>query len=143
MEGLVYGVEVWGDYRATDWWRLSAGFNLQHEHLRFKPGSSGVGGLPLDGGRSQAPGLAALIDRSAATASTWDAFLRYVGKLPNPAVPEYVELDTRLGWKVTPALEHLDLRLQSDPCASPGILRARRVPTQVPRSFFVQTRWRF
>jgi len=31
--GHVYGVEIWGDYRVTDWWRLSAGFNIQHEDL--------------------------------------------------------------------------------------------------------------
>jgi len=32
---LVYGVEVLGQLSVTDWWRLSAGFNVQHEHIHF------------------------------------------------------------------------------------------------------------
>jgi iron complex outermembrane receptor protein len=141
MEGLVYGLEVWGDYRATDWWRLSAGFNLQHEHLRFKAGSSGVGGLPLaaDDPNHQAS-LRSSVDLGHGV--SWDTFLRYVGKLPNPAVPEYVELDTRIGWKITPALDisisGFNLIHAHHPeFAEPGIT------DEVARSFFVQTRWRF
>jgi iron complex outermembrane receptor protein len=47
MDGKIYGVEVWGDYRVTDWWRLGGGFNIQHEDLGFKPGASQLGGLAL------------------------------------------------------------------------------------------------
>ncbi|UUZ73919.1 TonB-dependent receptor plug domain-containing protein [Polaromonas sp. P1(28)-8] len=27
MEGNTYGMEMWGNYRVNDWWRLSAGYN--------------------------------------------------------------------------------------------------------------------
>lgn len=141
MEGRVYGLETWGDYRVTDWWRLSAGFTIQHEHLRFKPSSSGIGGLPF---AADDPNHQASLRSSVNLGSgvTWDAFLRYVGKLPNPGVPEYVELNTRLGWKITPSLElslsGFNLIHSRHPeFVEPGI------SDEVPRSFFVETRWRF
>jgi iron complex outermembrane receptor protein len=63
MDAIIYGVEVWGNYRVTDWWRLSAGFNIQHESLRFarQPWHR----RPcLRGRRSQPPGVIALLCRS-------------------------------------------------------------------------------
>jgi iron complex outermembrane receptor protein len=141
MRGLVYGAEVWGSYRVTDWWRLTAGFNVQHEHLRFEPGSSGIGGLPF---AADDPSHQASL-RSSINFSddvTWDADLRYVGKLPNPGVPEYAELSTRLGWKISPSLEVS--------ISGFNLLHARHVEfiegvqsDEIPRSFFVETRWRF
>jgi iron complex outermembrane receptor protein len=141
MEGLVYGVEVWGDYRATDWWRLSAGFNIQHEHLRFKPGSSGLGGLSFaaDDPNHQAS-VRSSVDLGRGV--SWDAFVRYVGKLHDPGVPEYVELNTRIAWAVTQALEIAVsgfnlIHTRHPEFAEPG------VTDQVPRSFLVEMRLRF
>jgi iron complex outermembrane recepter protein len=141
LEGRVYGVEVWGDYRLTSWWRLSAGFNIQHEHLRFKPDSSEIGGLSYaaDDPNHQAQ-LRSSIDFGKAV--TWDAFLRYVGKLHDPGVPDYAELNTRLAWAVTPFLEisvsgfNL-LHTRHPEFSEPGMT------DEVPRSFIVETRVRF
>jgi iron complex outermembrane receptor protein len=33
-----------------------------------------------------------------------DGFLRYVGALPNPAVPAFAELNARIAWQATPRL---------------------------------------
>ncbi|MDB5362072.1 MAG: TonB-dependent receptor [Rhodospirillales bacterium] len=141
MTGLVYGAEVWGSFRAADWWRLSASFSLQHEHLRFEPGSSGIGGLTF---AAEDPNHQAAIRSSMdlGEAVTWDADLRYVGKLHNTAVPEYAELNTSVGWAVTGSLE---LRLSGF-----NLLHDRHAEffeagqsDQIPRSFFVETRWRF
>ncbi|HLZ66192.1 MAG TPA: TonB-dependent receptor [Aliidongia sp.] len=141
MTGLVYGVEVWGSYRVADWWRLSASFNLQHEHLRFQPGSSGIGGLAF---AAEDPNHQAALRSSMNLGPdvTWDADLRYVGKLHNTTVPEYAELNTRLGWKLTNALE---ISLSGF-----NLLHARHAEffesgqsDQIPRSFVVETRWRF
>ena len=74
---------------------------------------------------------------------TWDADLRYVGKLHDPGVPEYVELNTRLGWKITSfwdvSLSGLNLLHASHPeFAAPG------APIEeIPRSFLIEARWRF
>jgi len=141
MAGHVYGVEMWGDYRVTDWWRLSAGFNIQHESLRFQPGSSGIGGIAF---AADDPSHQASLRSSLDLGNdvTWDASLRYIGKLHNPAVPDYAEFNTRLGWKATPYLE-LSLsgfnliHSRHAEFVEPGIT------DQVPRSFFLETRWRF
>jgi iron complex outermembrane recepter protein len=141
LAGQVYGAELWGDYRPTGWWRLAVSFTLQHEDLRFKPGSSGVGGLAFTADDPNArASLQSYVDLGSGV--TWDASLRYVGALPHPAVPAYCELNTRLGWQVTRAL---DLSLTGD-----NLLHARHrefleegVTDDVPRSYFMQARWRF
>jgi iron complex outermembrane recepter protein len=141
MAGHVYGLEAWGDYRVTDWWRLSAGFNIQHEALFFEPGSSGLGGLALaaDDPNHQAQ-LRSYVDFGHGV--NWSTFLRYVGKLHDPGVPDYGELDTRLSWQITPQLElalsGFNLIHSKHPeFIEPGIT------DEVPRSFLVETRWRF
>ena len=35
----------------------------------------------------------------------WDVGLRGVSELPNPKVPGYFELETRLGWNISPNFE--------------------------------------
>jgi iron complex outermembrane receptor protein len=34
-----------------------------------------------------------------------DLTLRYVGRLPNPEVPSYTELNGRIGWRARPNLD--------------------------------------
>jgi iron complex outermembrane receptor protein len=137
---LVYGVEVWGNYSLTDWWRLSAGFNIQHENIHFF-GNGGLAGLGFvaDDPNHQAS-LRSSIDFGGGV--TWDATLRYVGALHHPALPDYGELNMRLGWKVTPAVEVS--------VAGSNLLHDHHAEffedgesDQIPRSFFIDTRWRF
>jgi iron complex outermembrane recepter protein len=141
MAGDVFGVEVWGNYQLTNWWRLSAGFNLQHEDLRFLPGSLSVAGLALV---ANDPGHQASLHSAINLGHgvTWDAYLRDVGMLPHPITPEYVELNTRLGWDITPSLQ---VSLSGF-----NLLHARHVEfvepgisTEVPRSVYAQARFRF
>ena len=141
MTGLVYGAEVWGSFRVADWWKLSASFNLQHEHLEFLPGSSQIGGLMF---AAEDPNHQAALRSSmnAGDAVTWEADLRYVGKLHNTTVPEYAELNTSVGWDVTTSLE---LRLSGFNLLHdrhPEFFEAGETD-QIPRSVFVETRWRF
>jgi iron complex outermembrane receptor protein len=141
MEGHVYGVEAWGDYRVTDWWRLSAGFNIQTEDLFFKPDSAMIGSTTFtaDDPKHQAQ-LRSYVNFGGGV--TWDSFLRYVGKLPDPAVPAYAELNMRLGWKVTP---FWDLSLSGF-----NLIHAHHpefvesgITDEVPRSVLLESRWRF
>ena len=115
--GNTYGVEVWGNYKFTNWWRLSASFNIQHENLTYDvpltPGFLGpyeapyvplivnqIIGYTGDDSTHQISLRSSMdLDHDVA----WDAELRKVGALPNPAVPGYVELDMRAGWQVTNA----------------------------------------
>jgi iron complex outermembrane receptor protein len=104
LEGDTYGVEVWGTYQPADWWRLTAGFNVLREQLRFKPGAGPVNNLSEVG---DDPGGQASV-RSTMNLGhhlSWNADLRYVSALPNPRVPSYMEMDVGLAWAVTPRLQ--------------------------------------
>jgi len=69
---------------------------------------------------------------------TFDADLRYQAALPNPAVPAYVELNSRIGWNVT---NRVQLSLSGF-----NLLHAHHVEFPgsgaVARSFFAEVRWR-
>jgi iron complex outermembrane receptor protein len=143
MTADTYGVEVWGSYGVTDWWKLSAGFNIQHEDRRFRPGSSGLGGVQ---GAGDDPNHQASLRSSMNLGSdlTWDADLRWIGMLPNPRIPEYAELNSRLAWDVSDKWQlavsgfnllqahHLEYELAG---ATTG--------DEVDRSVFVETKYRF
>ena len=100
IEGNVHGVEIWGSLQATDWWQLSAGGFVQHLDLSFEPGSAKLIGTLQEG---DDPHHQAMLRSSMNLGDdvNFDADFRYVGALPNPHVPEYVELNARLGWKVS------------------------------------------
>jgi iron complex outermembrane receptor protein len=140
MRGDVYGLEAWGTYQAADWWRLSAGFNIQHESLRFAPGGSGLLGVAQAG---DDPHHQASLRSSMNLTNgvTFDADFRYVGVLPNPRVPAYVELNTRLGWAVS---KNVEISLSGF-----NLLHAHHQEFTAPssdvieRSFFLETSVRF
>jgi iron complex outermembrane receptor protein len=141
LGGAVQGVEVWGDWRVTDWWQLAAGFNAQQQNLRFRPASSRLTGLTLT---ANDPKFQASLRSSMNLGSgvTWAAHLRYVGALPNPRLPAYAELNTRVSWAAT---EKLELSLTGYNLLSPRHMEFLEpgLPISVPRSFFLETRVRF
>lgn len=100
LKGSIYGMEAWGNYQIMPWWRLDAGLTLQHEDLGFAAGSSQLLGVAQlgDDPHSQAR-LRSTMDFGPLT---FDAGFRYVGMLPSPAVPAYVEMDSRIAWQITP-----------------------------------------
>jgi iron complex outermembrane receptor protein len=104
LEGETYGVEVWGGYRVTNWWRLTAGANWLHEDLRFKPGSFKLGGVAIAGNDPTYQALLRSI-MNLGPAVSLDLDLRQIGALKSPASPAYAELGGRLAWTVTPAVE--------------------------------------
>ncbi|HEY2661556.1 MAG TPA: TonB-dependent receptor [Caulobacteraceae bacterium] len=148
MEGDTYGVEFWGAYQALDWWRLTAGATWLHKDLRFKPGSSRVGGTEIAG---DDPTYQASL-RSAMNLGdgvTLDLDLRGVGALPAPASPAYVELDGSLGWKIS---KRVEISLSGANLLNPHHAEFGSGSAQVQlgssgvetgRSFYLATRWRF
>ena len=138
MQGSVHGVEIWASYQALDWWRLSAGLTAQHEDLVFSPGASTLLGLAQAGND---PHHQASLRSSMNLPHdlNFDTDFRYVGALPNPAVPEYVEMNARLGWKVS---DTLSLSLSGY-----NLLHGQHVEyspgDEIRRSVFLETRLRF
>jgi iron complex outermembrane receptor protein len=72
-----------------------------------------------------------------------DGTLHYVASLPSPAVPAYTELDLRLGWNATDALElsltgENLLHPQHPEFGPPSPLRQ-----EIQRSVYGKVTWRF
>jgi iron complex outermembrane receptor protein len=139
IKGHTSGLEAWGSYEARPWWRLSASLDLLREKFAFKPGASGLLGLSQigDDPKTQASVKSSMdLGRSV----TWDAQLRYVSALPDPRVPDYVELDSHIAWNLSDRLQLaitgrnlLHNRHQEFPAPADA----------VPRSVFAELRWGF
>jgi iron complex outermembrane receptor protein len=139
MQGNVHGVEAWGSWQTIDWWRLSVGLTIQHEDLGFLPGASGLLGLSQAGDdpRHQVTLRSAM---NLSDSVTLDADLRDVGALPDPKVPEYAELNLRLGWRVVGGLE---LSVSGFNLAHARHLEYVTGPdAEVVRSVLVESKWR-
>ncbi len=104
LEGHSYGIEAWGDYRVSDWWRLKAGFNLLHQSLRFKPGSNDPIGTTAEGDDPRHQ-LSVRSEMNITDEVEFDFGVRQIGRLPAPAIPSYVSVDARVGWKFLPNVE--------------------------------------
>jgi iron complex outermembrane receptor protein len=141
MHGDTYGLEAWGSYAVTDFWRLNAGLSLLQKDLKLDSGSTDVAGVDFAGNdpKMQAT-LRSLVDINPRT--QFDVSVRYVGELPDPEVPAYVAVDMRLGYRLT---DHFEISL-----AGYNLFDDEHVefinpslPAQTsPRSFFLTARWR-
>ena len=138
IQGDTYGMEAWGSYQMLSWWRMMAGLDLLSEHLKFDPAAIPL--LPLSQ-EGDDPSRQATLRSSMNLGPnvTFNADLRYVGVLPDPHLPSYVELNSRIGWTLTP---HLELAL-----AGFNLLHARHEEfpgsPEVPRSVFAELRMHF
>ena len=147
MEGKTYGVEVWGSYQVSDWWRLDAGANWLHKNLRFEPASAQIAGVSIAG---DDPSYQASL-RSTMYFARHGLFyldLRQIGSLPDPASPAYTELNARIAWDFSRSVE---VSLQGSNLIHPRHLEfgTTTAPLQLGatgvesgRSFFVAARWK-
>jgi iron complex outermembrane recepter protein len=103
MSGNTYGLEAWGNYQMSEWWRMSAGGNWLHENLHFDPGSDNIGGIALAG---DDPSYQVALRSTMTFARDGLLYLdlRHIGALPSPASPSYTELNAHLSWAVSRAV---------------------------------------
>lgn len=144
MRGDTYGVEGWANWQVLEWWRVSPGFTVLREQFRFKPGASGILGIAQ---AADDPSSHAEVTSSMQLnhVVSLDATLRYVGALPSPASPHYVELNGRVGWQVA---NSVDLSINGL-----NLLHARHYELPafpgggggepIVRSVMAEARWRF
>ncbi len=141
LRGQTYGFEAWGDYQMLPWWRLSASYTSLTENFKFAPGATlpGIGVSQI--GDDPASSATLRSSMNLGDDVTWDADLRYVGRLPNPLVPSYVELNSSLGWSLSDSL-----RLSLS-CFNLLHAKHQEFPAPdanaIPRSFAVGVQWRF
>jgi iron complex outermembrane receptor protein len=140
MRGKTYGLETWGQWQATDWWRLSPGLRMLRKDLEFKGGSAQLLGLSESGDDPRSTALLRSsmdITRNA----SFDATLRYVGTMPDPHLASYCELDAALNGKVW---RQLELSL-----SGLNLIHASHLEYPAPsgeyirRSVILQARWTF
>ncbi len=99
LRGIVNGFEAWATWDAAPSWRLHAGYNRLAMHFEDRPGSNDAASAAADEG-ANAPRwwlLRSSLDLPAQT--EFDATLRHVAALADPAVPSYFTLDGRIGWR--------------------------------------------
>jgi iron complex outermembrane receptor protein len=139
MAGHTYGMTAWAQWQIRDWWRLSPGFTVLEKRLHFQDGASAL----LDTGQSgNDPEVHALLNSAMNIGGrqTLDVSLRYVGRLPDPALPAYTELSARYAVQVSRTLE-LSLR-------GVNLLHERHQEYPGPdgvfigRSIMAEARWR-
>jgi len=140
LRGDADGIDFWAAWQVTDWWRLLPGVSWVRERLEFKPGAVellGVGQAADD--PSSHASLASSMDFPHRT--TLDATLRYVGALPDPALPHYYELDARLGWR---PCETVELSLSGQNLLHPRHWEGSPdYSEQITRSAIAEVRWKF
>ncbi len=104
LRGDTYGVDAWGNWQVAPWWRLSPGVSWVHENFSFKAGASQLLGVGQDtDDPSSHVTLASAMNLSARV--TFDVSVRYVGALPDPAMPHYWDMDARIGWQPSDKVE--------------------------------------
>jgi iron complex outermembrane receptor protein len=137
-----WGFELRMSAQATPWWRLHAGYAYLNKNLRLDPQSFDPTGGKAEGNdpRSRFV-LRSLMDLPRNV--ELDGTLRYVARLPSPVVPAYTELDLRLGWHATGALElslvgQNLLHARHPEFGAPSPLRE-----EVQRSLYGKATWRF
>ena len=104
QDGESYGAELTADYRATDRWRLRAGYTELRVHVWPNPGSTDMSRGATE---SQAP------DRQFFLLSSVDlpahlglaAWFRAIDDINNQVVPAYAELNVTLTWRPTSKVE--------------------------------------
>ncbi|WP_131800986.1 TonB-dependent siderophore receptor [Methylobacillus sp. MM3] len=141
MRGNTYGVEMWGNYRVNDWWRLSAGYNYLKKDLELASDSSDTSSLD----NSETDPRYQFSLRSSMNLPRnveLDLTLRSVGGLSSSEVPSYTELDARLGWMITKgvSLSVSGFNLLDREHPEFGSLPAR---SEFRRSVYMEVSWQF
>ncbi|HET9227228.1 MAG TPA: TonB-dependent receptor [Thermoanaerobaculia bacterium] len=104
LEAETWGIELRTNVQPVQGWRLTFGYTWFDKELRLDPDSRDrTGGLAEGNDPEHRMTLRSTLDLPGNL--ELDGWLRYVDELPSPAVDAYTELDLRLGWHATEALE--------------------------------------
>jgi iron complex outermembrane receptor protein len=141
LNAVTRGVEITSRVQATAAWQIEAAYTHLWKRFTFDPGSN-----DRSGGRDEANDPRDLFKvRSYLDAGRGfeiDAFFRYVGALPNPAVEAYSEVDARVGYRVRPGweLSVIGANLLNE---SHVEFRAGTPPQAFERAVTLRSTWRF
>ncbi|MBV1905481.1 MAG: TonB-dependent receptor [Pseudomonadales bacterium] len=143
LEGSTRGVELAIDWRLRDWWRVRLHGSFLNMQLNVKSSSTDIISVGQEG---DSPEFQFGLNSSMNFGQdfTLDLNANYVDKLPSKSISDYLSMNLRLAWKVSPGIglslvvqnmlqdEHLEY--------SPIIFRSAE--TLVERSVYLQLDWR-
>jgi iron complex outermembrane receptor protein len=141
IEGPVYGSEAWAAWQIVRAWRITAGATAMRKDLRLERGSTdllGVRNPQLSNDPDFQWSLRSSVNLWAG--HEFDAMVRHVDGLPNPAVPAYTAVDARYAWRMLNGLE-LSFVGQNLFDGSHPEFNAAPGRSEFERSVFVQARW--
>jgi iron complex outermembrane receptor protein len=104
VKGISYGGELSATWQVLSQWQLRGGYTFLKKDLSVKSTSQD---LNKGSAESNDPEHQFLLQSVVAIAKKieWGTVIRYIGKLPKPAVKAYTGLDVRIGWKITSVFE--------------------------------------
>ena len=141
LEGTAYGGTLGAKWRVTDWWSLDGSVSLLAVDVHRGPGS-----LDTNFGRGEGNDPNQIFHlRSSLDLPhniQFDAVLRYVGDLPNPATQEYIELDLRVAWSPLKNFEVAIVGRNLLDESHPEFQRTT-LSREVSRSIFGTIKWSF
>lgn len=141
MHGETYGLEAWGSYALTNWWRLNGGVALLRKELKLDAGSADIAGVGFAGNDPGAQvTLRSLMDLGQRT--QFDLSMRYVDELPSPHVPSYVAVDARIGYRLTDQLELSITGYNLSDEEHVEFINPSLPARASSRSYFISARWR-
>jgi iron complex outermembrane receptor protein len=99
VEGRVYGVEGWARVRLPRRWEVGLGFLELRKDLQLQPGFQDGAAIRGQGNDPEHQWLLRASTRLGER-QRLSAFARYVGALPDPHIPSYLQVDAR--WSFNP-----------------------------------------
>ncbi len=141
LEGNSRGIELSGEFQATSWWRLRAGYNFLKTHFWANPGVTDFAN-PLGEANdpSHQASLQSMMDLPAGFQLNGDGY--YVASLPNPHVPARFTYDAGLAW----THDHLEASVYGYNLGNdedPQFQLGTTVGQRIPRSFAGKLAYRF
>jgi iron complex outermembrane receptor protein len=104
VKGITYGGEISATWQVLSQWQLRGGYTFLKKDLSVKSTS-----MDMNKGSAESndPEHQFLIQSVVNINRNieWGTVIRYIGKLPKPAVKAYTGLDIRIGWKITRVFE--------------------------------------
>lgn len=143
IEGDVYGVEAWANWRVGERWELRGGFSTLEKDLVLEPGSTDPVGV-ANSTLANDPDFQWMLRSALDLARGWqlDFGVRHVDSLPNPDVPRYTAFDGRVAWQhgrqlgVVLSVLNLFDSAHAEFEAAPN-------RSELPRSVYLSIDWRF
>jgi len=141
--GLGYGLELSTQWNVTDYWKLSAWYGVSILDLRSQPGSNSY---IVMGTEQSVPHNQAQLHSLWDLGNHWelDGALRYMDTMMTQAVPAYVTMDLRLGWRPSCRFEVALVGQNLLDDHHPEFATSPLMPlvTEVRRTVYTQLVWR-